>query len=195
MFKPDFQRLRSVYASKRYPFKTGIWELNVFGIRQAQDTPNTFDDTIGVVFTNAYRQSEVHCFPATTEPGSYYLKYPLKKDGCLILLEGHYPDVYKIGQHRGYKALEQCGTMHYVRDNNRNALPEINASDIISGNFKTNIHHAAIPELSTRVDKWSAGCQVINQGWYDFLNLFAESYLITGRNLYSFSLFNSRDVA
>lgn len=193
MYKPDTERLLSVYKSKKYPLQKGIWELNLFGIRTDNGSPNTFDDTIGVLVKDAYGQTQVHTFSATTEPGTYYLKHPLNKDGCLILLEGHYPDVYKIGQHRGYKALEQCGNMIYVRDNNRNDLPEIATSSLISGNFKTNIHHAAIPELSKRVDKWSAGCQVINQGWYDFLNLFAESYLITGRNVYSYSLFNSRD--
>lgn len=194
MFKPGIEQLKKAFSNKGYPIKTGEWELNLIGIRNDNPIPNSFDDTLCVLYTDHYGDGTIVCFSCTTDAGLYYLQHPINAEGCIIMKEGHYEDVYKVGLHRGYKALEQCGNIAYVRDNNKDGILDFNRGKEVTGNFKTNIHHASYPEHSTLVDKWSAGCQVINKGWDDFLELCEQSRLVTGRNRFSYTLLNLKDV-
>lgn len=194
MYKPQIEQLKRALLQKGYPMKTKEWELNIIGIRNNTNIPNSFDDTICVLFKDHYGDDTLVCFSATTDAGLYWLLHPMNVEGCIIMKEGHYSDVYKIGLHRGYKALEQCGNIRYVRDNNHDGILDFNAPYEVEGNFKTNIHHASMPEQSTVVDKWSAGCQVINKGWWEFLELCEQSRLITERNRFSYTLIQINDV-
>ena len=194
MYKPQIEQLKRALLKKGYPIKTKEWELNIIGIRNNTNIPNSFDDTICVLFKDHYGDDTLVCFSATTDAGLYWLLHPMNVEGCIIMKEGHYSDVYKIGLHRGYKALEQCGNIRYVRDNNHDGILDFNAPHEVEGNFKTNIHHASMPEQSTVVDKWSAGCQVINKGWWEFLELCEQSRLITERNRFSYTLIHINDV-
>jgi len=194
MYKPQIEQLKRALKNKGYPIKTKEWELNIIGIRNTTNIPNAFDDTICVLFKDHYGDDTLVCFSATTDAGLYWLLHPMNVEGCIILKEGHYPDVYKIGLHRGYKALEQCGNIRYVRDNNKDGILDFDSKHEVEGNFKTNIHHASMPEQSTIVEKWSAGCQVINKGWWEFLELCEQSRLITERNRFSYTLININDV-
>lgn len=194
MYKPSIEVLKQVFLNKGYPLKTGEWDINIIGIRNDNSKPNSFDDTICVLFKDHYGDDTLSVFSCTTDAGLYWLLHPLNVDGCIIMKEGHYTDVYKIGLHRGYKALEQIGSIRYVRDNNKDSVLDFDSKNEVVGNFKTNIHHAALPENSILVDKWSAGCQVINKGWLEFLELCEQSRLITGKNKFSYTLLNIKDV-
>ena len=108
--------------------------------------------------------------------------------------EGHYEHVYKVGLHKGYKALEQIGNIKFVRDNDKDDELDFKGNYEINEIIKANIHHAALPENSTIVDKWSAGCQVINKGWSEFIELCSKSKLITERNRFSYTLLNITDL-
>ena len=48
---------------------------------------------------------------------------------------------------------------------------------------------------STRVDKWSAGCQVIanNNDWHEFLDICYEAKAIWGNN-FTYTLIESNDI-
>jgi len=194
MYKPTIQQLKNAMHKKGYPLKTGEYELNIIGIRNDNAKPNSFDDTICVLFTDEYQDEVLLAFSCTTDPGLFWLQNPMTVEGCAIMKEGHYPNVYKVGLHRGYKALQQIGKMAYVRDNNKDATLDFKARKEIFAVIATNIHHAALPETSAIVDKWSAGCQVINKGWNEFIELCDKSKLITGKNLFSYTLLNVTDV-
>lgn len=194
MYKPTIELLLKAMRKKMYPVKTGTYELNIIGIRNDSAVPNSFDDTLCVLFKDEYGDDVLLCFPCTTDPGLYWLKHPLNVNGCAIMKEGHYVDVYKIGQHKGYKALEQIGNIRFVRDNDKDAELDFDSKTEINEVIKANIHHAALPENSVLVDKWSAGCQVINKGWNEFIELCEKSRLITGRNRFSYTLLNLNDV-
>jgi len=194
MYKPMIEQLELAMRKKGYPLKSGHYELNIIGVRNDNAKPNSFDDTICVLFTDEYGDRVLLCWSCTTDPGTYWLEHPMNVEGCLIMKEGHYPDAYKIGLHKGYKALEQIGKIHYVRDNNKDDVLDFNKGKDFFGVFATNIHHAAMPETSTLVDKWSAGCQVINKGWNEFIELCEKSRLITEKNLFSYTLLNIKDV-
>ncbi|MBA3706536.1 MAG: hypothetical protein H0W84_11755 [Bacteroidetes bacterium] len=194
MYKPSIEQLQNAMKKKGYPLKTGEYELNIIGIRNDNAKPNSFDDLICVLFTDHYHDPTLLVFSCTTDPGLFWLKHPMNVDGCAIMKEGFYPDVYKLGRHKGYKALQQIGNIHYARDNNKDGVLDFDKGKDFFGVFATNIHHAAMPENSVIVEKWSAGCQVINKGWNEFIELCEKSKLITGRNLFSYTLLNSKDV-
>ena len=194
MYKPTVEQIKKAFVKKGYPLRKGNYELNIIGIRNDNATPNSFDDTICVLFKDEYDEDVLLCFPATTDPGTYWLEHPMNVDGCAIMQEGHYTDVYKVGIHKDYKALQQIGKIHYVRDNNKNNVLDFNAAKKITDVIATNIHHADAAGKSAIVDKWSAGCQVIQKGWDEFIELCDKSKLITERNLFDYTLLNIKDV-
>jgi hypothetical protein len=194
MYKPTIEQLKKALTKKGYPTKTGEWELNIIGIRNDNAQPNSFDDTMCVLFKDHYGDDTLIAFSCTTDAGLYWLLHPMNVEGCIIMKEGHYSNAYKIGLHRGYKALKQIGNICYVRDNNKDDVLDFNSTNEVVGNFATNIHHASFPEQSIVVDKWSAGCQVINKGWLEFLELCDQSVLITEKNLFDYTLLNIKDI-
>lgn len=194
MYKPSIEILKKTLLKKGYPLKTNTYELNIIGIRNDNSKPNSFDDTLCVLFKDEYGDETLLCFSCTTDPGLYWLQHPLNVKGCAIMKEGHYPNVYKLGLHRGYKALEQIGKICFMRDNDKDAELDFKGGYEINEVIKANIHHAALPENSTVVDKWSAGCQVINKGWNEFIELCQKSKLITEQNRFSYTLININDI-
>lgn len=186
--------MKAAFARKGYRLRTGEYELNIIGIRNDSAEPNRFDDTLCVLFKDEYGEDALLCFPATTDPGLYWLLNPMNVDGTAIMCEGQYEKVYKVGLHKGYKALQQVGKIDFVRDNDRDRELDFSAAKKIHEVIFANIHRAAESENSGTVDKWSAGCQVIQKGWQEFIELCEKSRLITEENRFDYTLFNIRDI-
>jgi hypothetical protein len=143
-----------------YPVYLGDYNLNLIGIRSKALHANTFNDVLVVLYTLNNRQ-HLHCFPMTTDPGTYYRENPINVDGTAILVPGHYPGCWRLGKHRGqYSALVQCADMTVYRDNDRDAKLDTDVPTQ-SGLFGINLHRARSGGLSKSVDRWSAGCQVV----------------------------------
>jgi len=194
MYKPSIDILKRAFAKKGYTFRTGEYELNIIGIRNDSAKPNSFDDTLCVLFKDEYGDEVLLYFPATTDPGSYWLAHPMNVKGTAIMVEGQYKDVYKVGIHKTYKALQQVGKIKFVRDGNKDNVLDFEAATKIEDIIGANIHHAADKENSVTVDKWSAGCQVIQKGWQEFIELCEKSRLITERNRFDYTLLNIKDL-
>lgn len=139
------------------------FNLNLIGVRSKDMTPNTFNDTLHVLWK--FRGHWNHLkFAFTTDPGLYYLQNPINVNGTIIMVPDQYRGVYKKGFHKGRPALEQVKPMKYWRDSNRDGkLDPI--GEIFEEDASTNLHDAGIN--STQVGKWSAGCQVTASD-YDF---------------------------
>ena len=100
----------------------------------------------------------------------------MKRAGCAVMAEGQHPRLWKLGLHRGYKALEQVGDVTVYRDNNRNNVLNFGVGDDYSdsgliqqtGDFSINGHASDSDpwdsQDKSRIDgdigRWSAGCQV-----------------------------------
>jgi hypothetical protein len=194
MYKPTIAQLKRAFAAKGYKLRSGEYELNIIGIRNDSAQPNSFDDTLCVLFKDDYGDETLLCFPATTDPGLYWLLNPMNVNGTAIMCEGQYKKVYKLGLHRGYKALQQVGKIDFVRDNDRDRELDFNAAKKIHEVIYANIHRAAENESSTTVDKWSAGCQVIQKGWQEFIDLCEKSCLVREENSFDYTLLNLRDI-
>ena len=150
------QRVKSL----GYKVFEGEWDLNLVAIRSADQTPNVFNDLI-TVSTLVDRQWTTWSFRCTTDPGLYHLKNPSRIEGTAALCPGQYRGSHKLGKHRGqYAALTQCGPVKVFRDSTRDDKLDLDEDSIMEGIFGINIHKAG--SNSTLVNKWSAGCIVLN---------------------------------
>ena len=137
------------------------WHLNIIGLRTQDTKANTFNDVIFVLFKQGGEWVLMQ-FGATTDPGTYYREAPINVNGTAIVKPGFYPNVWKVGMHRGrYKALVQRGPITVFRDDDRNAELDIVGMTEDTGYFGINLHRANANIESKQVDRWSAGCQVI----------------------------------
>ena len=164
-------------------------QINIIGVRSNNPVANKFDDEINLVWVENGKWQHRN-YPATTDPGSYWLKNPMRTEGTAILVPGQYP-VYKWDLHNGnYKALcQRAGNVRVFRDNNRDNIVDWENGDGIEGSYGINIHHAGTN--STQVDKWSAGCQVFARmsDWDEAVAIWEGSKA----NLFTYTLITEDD--
>lgn len=131
--------------------------FHIVGIRSDANSPDKFDDLIGLV-----EKDNLVWFSGTTNPGTHWLKNLLNPKGAALLKPNQYLNTYQLGLHQGkYLALCQRKPVTVYRDANKNTFAEETAVTD-SGLFGINIHRANHSAVSTIIDKWSAGCQVLN---------------------------------
>ncbi|MEP7374731.1 MAG: hypothetical protein ABI675_15150 [Chitinophagaceae bacterium] len=161
MGSTNVNTLLNILRYKSYEVYTRPYELNIVGIRADSTIPNRFDDEIHVFFKTNTNQWIHYVFPATTDPGTYWLKSPMHPQGTAILMQGQYKGAYKIGLHRNkYYALVQRKPVTVMRDYDRNAMLDFWNGKMDTGVFGINIHRASINGITRTVDVYSAGCQV-----------------------------------
>jgi len=133
------------------------WNLNLIAVRSDDDTPETFDDELYVLWED---NAIWNCLNMrfTTDPGVYWLKHPMNKLGTAILIPGQYRGVFQKGFHKGKPALRQVKPMKYWRDNNKDSI--LDQTEFVDESIAhTNLHRAGID--SQLIGKWGAGCQVV----------------------------------
>lgn len=159
--RPDMPVIKAAMAAKGYKiFKNpNGHDLNIVGIRTEDLSPDAFNDWITVFYLNK-AQWNYFAFPATTDPGTYYRTHPINVKGTAVMKPGQYRSAYKIGRHRGYKALQQKGPVTVYRDNTLDEQIDIHGMEEDTGLHAVNIHRANGVRPSVKVGKWSAGCQV-----------------------------------
>lgn len=186
-----------VFKKKGYAFFTkGDYNLNIIGIRAYPGVVNKFDDLICLV----YKVKDVwtcKSYPATTDPGLYYLNNPMNVSGTAILQEGQHRGAFKLGMHKNqYQAVVQYKNLPVYRDNNKDSKHDFNEKTIEKGMFGINIHRAtATPGgESTQIDKWSAGCQVIASynNFKEFMEIINKSAKLYG-DIFTYTLINEKD--
>jgi len=177
------------------------YDVNIIGIRNSETkgrVTNAFDDTMTIAYKCEEGVWHYHEFNCTTDPGTHWVKNILNKRGVAILKPGQYRGSHKLRLHQGkYLALGQKKHMKIYRDDNRNNNYDLNEDTVREELIGINIHRATAKTSgrSTRVDKWSAGCQVIasNNDWYKFLDICQRARDIHG-NSFSYTLLESNDL-
>jgi hypothetical protein len=150
------------------------FDFHFVGVRSNANLKNEFDDLFGMIKGNT-----IQWVTCTTNPGTHWLKNLLNPKGTALLRPNQYVDTWQIGMHQGkYKAFCQCKPVEVYRDNNLNDVAE-ETSAIDRGLFGINIHRANDKAISKFIDKWSAGCQVLNNpaDFQKLLELAEESKL------------------
>ena len=176
------------------------YDVNIVGVRNSETkgkVTKAFDDCITISY-KVEGEWQFHCFPCTTDPGSHWVENILNEKGVAILKPNQYRGSHKLRLHAGkYLALGQKKDVTVYRDNNRDGNYDLNESKTDTGLFGINIHRATGRSggKSTRVDKWSAGCQVIadNDDWHQFLDICQTAREVHG-NSFSYTLLESKDL-
>jgi len=195
------EQIQATMESKGYKYFTGgDFDVNIIGVRNSETNgkvTNAFDDCV----TISYKEDgkwKFHCYQATTDPGSHWEQNLLNKKGVAILKPGQYRGSHKLRLHQGkYLALGQKSPVKVYRDNNRDGKYDLLEENVDEGIFGINIHRATGRKggKSIRVDKWSAGCQVIadNDDWHQFLDICQTAREIWG-NSFTYTLLESKDI-
>jgi len=198
------EQIQSTVESKGYKWfhdnKAKGYDVNIVGIRNSKTkgrVTNAFDDKITISY-KIDGEWNFHEFNCTTDPGSHWVENILNEKGVAILKPNQYRGSHKLRLHQGkYLALGQKKDVTVYRDNNRDGNYDLNESKTDTGLFGINIHRATSRAggKSTRIDKWSAGCQVIadNDDWHEFLDVCQTAREIHG-NSFTYTLLESKDI-
>lgn len=145
-------------------FKHGIQtqNINIFGIRNTEkQKEDFFNDWIGY-FTP---DNEIHFYRSTTDPGIYWTLNPENSAGTAHLCLGYHENIWVIAKHRGqYTALcntWRCNPTRIWRDANKDTAYKESIDKIYKGRFGINLHRADALQIITKIGRYSAGCQVI----------------------------------
>ena len=182
---------------KTYETYSRPFELNIVGIRSDSTLPNRFDDEMHVFFKNGSEKWIHYAFPATTDPGTYWLQNPMSPQGTAILKQAQYKGSYQIGLHRGkYYALVQSKPVTVLRDYDRNAILDFWNGKPDTGMFGINIHRASVNGTTRSVDSYSAGCQVFaNINDFNLFMQLCEKHKQLYGNSFTYTLIDKRAIA
>ena len=177
------------------------YDVNIVGIRNSATkgrVTNAFDDKMTISYINQEGEWMYHEFGCTTDQGSHWVENIMQESGVAILKPGQYRGSHKVGLHQGkYEALRQQKPLQVYRDNNEDNHYDLIEENIEKGIFGINIHRATSKAqgTSTRVDKWSAGCQVIASN-ADFKLFMEICNIAKGRwgNSFTYTLIESKDI-
>jgi hypothetical protein len=180
-----------VFRNDQKPFN-----LNIVGIRNNNETPDSFDDEIRVFwkYLNTWNSRK---YKITTDPGLTWLLNPLNEEGTAILKEGQYPVTFRMGLHKKkYTALVQAAPVTVYRDFNRDSKLNFESGKEQTGFFGINIHRASATGESVLVDKWSAGCQVFANihEYNEFMDLCRQA-LTEWNDRLTYTLIRRKDLA
>jgi hypothetical protein len=140
------------------------YELNIIGVRNEFAVSNSFDDLMFVFRNLPNGTTESRVYPCTTDTGTYYLENPMMNEGAAMLAAGQHLNAYDIGLHRGiYRALVQVEDLPVFRVYDRGATLGLGINTVQRGRFGINIHRAAAQGTTRTVEKYSAGCQVLQE--------------------------------
>jgi hypothetical protein len=187
-------RIKAILRDHGFVLNTKPYQLNIVGLRNNSTTSNRFDDEIHVFYKKADGKWNYHIYPATTDPGTFWLSNPMYEQGTAILAQGQYKDAYVIGLHKGlYEALVQQGPVTIIRDYDRDAFLDFNNGTKQTGNFGINIHRAQSSGTTKYIDRYSAGCQVFQnaEDFAGFLKLCEEHRKRYG-NAFTYTLVDFR---
>ena len=198
------EQIKGVLTSKGYKWfddhNNKGYDVNIVGIRNSTTdgkVTNHFDDTITISYKDADSDWNFQQWPATTDPGQYWMEHPMNTDGCAILVPGQYRGSHKIKLHQGkYEALGQRKPVKVYRDNDRDLEYDTDADTITEGVYGINIHRSNPYDESTYVNKWSAGCQVFKKvdDFHAFMEICRTAKNIWG-NTFTYTLIESNDFA
>jgi len=182
------ENFEAIIKNKGYVFFDGglSWNLNLIGIRNSNKKSDKFDDNLLVIYRNDNKDWEVFSAAAT-----------ISKSGTAVLVPDQYRGSHKIDLHAGkYTALRQSGApVKVYRDDDRDAVLDMDPSTIQEGYFGINIHRANRRGSTAMVRSYSAGCQVLQKA-RDFHNLMeiAERSASFFGNSFTYTLLTEEDV-
>lgn len=182
--------------------------LNLCGFTDTLGNPLLEDGKIGAKTNEALEQHKellgkevLSVFIVTTEPGVYYQKHLLNKDGCWVMMPNQMLNAYKLGFHQNksdHRALRSVGRIFGLREDDKDGIL-LNDKDAkpfwIDGHLVgSNIHGAKKLAKTLIVHTFSAGCTV-HEDWQSKEEMcdIAEIYKNVNNGLITYTLINEDD--
>ncbi|MEO1375934.1 MAG: peptidoglycan-binding domain-containing protein [Cyanobacteria bacterium J06635_10] len=149
---------------KDYDIYTRPGEYNIIYVEgmnadgtENSDAPNRFNDRRMVIEICDGVPVIVGNWEATTEPGTYYTRYPMRREGAARIQFNQFK-AWQVGRHRRqYPSLVQVRAITVHRDFNRDGSRT--KDKLHTGYFGINQHHANNAPRHD-IGRWSAGCLV-----------------------------------
>lgn len=189
--------LKEIAKEKKYLFfeyKDDInLNINLWGIRSNDEDTSKFNDVLLMFYQNKDKSWTIHTYKITTDPSNINLKNPINVNGTAILKEGQYKGAFKIGLHKGYKALVQNVPFTVIRDLNKDGKINLKGRTE-TGMFGINLHRASINGENEEVGLYSAGCQVhkdYKRFTYEFIPIIENAI---GKSSITYTLINENDL-
>ena len=186
------QRLgHSVYQHDDTPYN-----LNIVGIRAAKPIVNKFN-CLMTVFWKYEGNWNIYKMQMTSLPGLHWLENPMNTKGCAILKEGQYKSVYKVDKHNSkYDALcQRLGDVTVYRDGDRDREYDLIKGTEMTGKFGINLHRAHPDYELETINKYSAGCQVIQDpDEFDVHMEVVKKAAEVWGNKFTYTLINEKDL-
>ena len=169
----------------------GAWDLNLIGLRTPTTEANMFDDYFFVVCRDSENNWCQWILTCTTDPGSYWLRNPSRVSGTAIMVDPQQArSAYQLDLHAGrYLALCQRKPIKVWRDANKNEILDRYGEEHV-GYFGINIHRASQTRVIDQVERYSAGCTVIQKfEEFDFLlELCRKQIAMLGYDKFTYTL-------
>ena len=191
--------IKAQFKKQKYEFIDNniSYFLNIFAVRTENRLAGRFDDFLYVVYRDYKQDWRIHQWQVTTDPGTYWLKHPLRVSGTAILVPGQYIDTYKIGEHKGASGntqqalVQRNGEVSVYRDNDKDYYLDFKEESIEHGYFGINIHGRRGNFVPSVNYKWSAGCIVFSSddSFKQFMKL-THKHREIHDNQFTFTLFN-----
>lgn len=191
------RKILSAMKAQGFRVFTEPYQLNIVGIRADSTRANRFDDKIAVFYKDSRGRWKFKAWPATTDPGTFWLRSPMHPQGTAMMCAQQVIDGYGIALHRGkYRALCQIHkAVCVVRDYNRDETLDFGSARKMSGMFGINIHRASNSGTTKEVEKYSAGCQVFaNADDFDEFIGLCETHRQFHDNYFTYSLIDLREL-
>lgn len=199
----DINVFKAIAKKKNYNiFSNGNDNINIWGIRCNIEDTKHFNDLMVVFYKHNDSNPNINgkwtfdWYSITTDPSDMNLIKPINSKGCAILKEGQYKSSFKIGLHKGYKALVQVKALPLYRDNNKDSNIDLDESKVDIELAGINIHRASKWKISRLIGLYSAGCQVFESVRCfedNFMPIVETSSKLYG-NSFTYTLINLSDI-
>lgn len=179
------------YKLKGYMFFDQPYSMNIYAIRNRLQSPNKFNDILGVIYNNGLVTVNVQ-IPATVDPGTHWLKNPMDKGGAAAIAPNQYRGLWQLGKFKGSDALIQIRPVKVYRDGNRDATFDYNPSSITEGMYGIFLHqHFQDMDIAFNIDTSSAGCVVPQRivDWTYFFDIIKLQVRYKLGDTFTFTLF------
>ena len=180
-----------------------IQELNLIGIRDTSDIrQDVINDWIGF-----WTKNEFFLTRGTTDPSVFWTKDASRNpNGTFHLACGFHEKIWIVGIHAegrpgAHEALvnriQHCRPTRGWRDENYNFTKDPSEVEI-SGYFGINLHRMHATQIVTKIGRYSAGCQVIQdpKKFAELLGHVKSTWMYQGNNniAFNYMLLNKSDI-
>jgi len=197
VIQQTYNQIKEKILDKGYKFfEGGAYDVNLFGIRSNSLQVDEWNDVLGIAYKDNIGNGICIMHRGSTKPGLYWLKNKMGNvKGTAILIPDQYRGCWKIGEHKGYEALQQKGDNIFKvwRDNDEDG--KFDYTGEIHGDVTgLNMHTESLIHKTEKVGAYSAGCQVRADDLEHFqtMQILKISNKIFG-NSFSYTLLEERD--